>query len=112
VKISALKKLFVGRPLPTAQARHERLRRAAVSGLGAATTGLVMIVPGLTRFADGAWIVLIVAGRLIVNFVAINRHYGQVAGQLSLDSFEAPPPIPVAAHAVSGPRGSPAGLRR
>jgi len=68
-------------------------RKAVVSGLGAATTGLVMIVTGLAKFADGAWIVLIVAGLLIVHFVVINRHYGQVAGQLSLDGFAPPPPM-------------------
>ena len=68
-------------------------RRAAISALGAATTGLVMVVTGMTKFADGAWIVVIVAGLLIVHFLTINRHYGQVAGQLSLDGFEAPPPM-------------------
>jgi len=68
-------------------------RRVAISGLGAATTGLVMVVTGTAKFADGAWIVLIVAAILIVHFVSINRHYGQVAGQLSLDGFAQPPPM-------------------
>ena len=67
--------------------------RAVISGLGAATTGLVMAITGVTKFSDGAWIVLILGGVLIAHFVSINRHYRQVAGQLSLDGFEGPPPM-------------------
>ena len=64
--------------------------RIAVSGLGAATTGLVMLIVGVTKFMGGAWIVLIVGGLLVAHFMSINRHYGQVASQLSLDGFEGP----------------------
>ena len=67
--------------------------RAAVSGLGAATTGLVMVIVGVTKFVGGAWIVVILGGLLIAHFVSINRHYGQVAAQLSLDGFEGHPPM-------------------
>jgi len=67
--------------------------RVAVSGLGAATTGLVMLIVGVTKFVGGAWIVVILGGLLIAHFVSINRHYGQVAAQLSLDGFEGHPPM-------------------
>ena len=67
--------------------------RVAVSGLGAATTGLVMVIVGVTKFVGGAWIVVILGGLLIAHFVSINRHYGQVAAQLSLDGFEGHPPM-------------------
>ncbi|MBF8287292.1 MAG: Amino acid permease [Candidatus Rokubacteria bacterium] len=67
--------------------------RVAVSGLGAATTGLVMVIVGVTKFVGGAWIVVILGGLLIAHFVSINRHYRQVAAQLSLDGFEGHPPM-------------------
>ena len=67
--------------------------RVALSGLGAATTGLVMLIVGVTKFVGGAWIVVILGGLLIAHFVSINRHYGQVAAQLSLDGFEGHPPM-------------------
>jgi amino acid transporter len=67
--------------------------RAMVSGLGAATTGLVMAVTAIAKFSDGAWIVVVVGGALIAGFVSINRHYREVAGQLSLDGFGGPPPM-------------------
>jgi amino acid transporter len=67
--------------------------KAVISGLGAATTGLVMLITGVAKFVDGAWIVLILGGFFIAHFVSINRHYRQVAGQLSLDGYEGPPPM-------------------
>jgi len=67
--------------------------RAAISGVGAATTGLVMMITGITKFMDGAWIVVIIAGVLIAHFLAINRHYQHVAGELSLEGFEGRGPM-------------------
>ena len=67
--------------------------RVAVSGLGAVTTGLVMLIIGVTKFVGGAWIVVILGGLLVAHFASINRHYGQVAAQLSLDGFEGHPPM-------------------
>ena len=67
--------------------------RVAISGLGAATTGLVMLIVGVTKFVGGAWIVVILGGLLIAHFVSLNRHYRQVAVQLSLDGFEGHPPM-------------------
>ena len=67
--------------------------RAAISGVGAATTGLVMMITGITKFMDGAWIVVILAGALIAHFLAINRHYQHVAGELSLEGFEGRGPM-------------------
>jgi len=67
--------------------------KALISGLGAATTGLVMVVTALAKFADGAWIVVVLAAALITHFVSINRHYRDVARQLSLDGYAGPPPM-------------------
>jgi amino acid transporter len=67
--------------------------KALISGLGATTTGLVMVVTALAKFSDGAWIVVVIATALIAGFVSINRHYREVAGQLSLDGYAGPPPM-------------------
>jgi amino acid transporter len=67
--------------------------KALVSGLGAATTGLVMVVTALAKFVDGAWIVVVLAAALITHFVSIHRHYRDVARQLSLDGYAGPPPM-------------------
>lgn len=64
--------------------------RAATSGLGAVTTGLVLTVVAATKFLDGAWIVMLLLGVLITCFVTIRRHYNDVAGQLSLEGYVGP----------------------
>jgi amino acid transporter len=64
--------------------------RVAISTLGAATTGTVLLVVAATKFLDGAWIVIALIAILIMIFVAIRRHYEDVAGQLSLDGYGTP----------------------
>ncbi len=53
-------------------------RNLLVNGLGALTTGLVLIISAVTKFQYGAWIVLVLIPVLIVMFLAINRHYMRV----------------------------------
>ncbi len=50
-------------------------RNLIVNGLGALTTGVVLLVSAYTKFLDGAWIVLALIPVLIGIFLAINRHY-------------------------------------
>ncbi len=50
-------------------------KNASISLIGAAVTGIVAIVIGLTRFMAGAWISLLIMGALIVLFWAVRRHY-------------------------------------
>ncbi|MEK7879822.1 MAG: APC family permease, partial [candidate division NC10 bacterium] len=68
--------------------------RATVNGIGAVTTGLVMAVVAATKFVDGAWIVVGLIVLFITLFLTINRHYREVARQLSLDGYGGPPPLP------------------
>jgi amino acid transporter len=56
-----------------------------VQGVGAAATGLVMVVIASTKFTHGAWIVLALIPILIGMFLSIHRHYGDVARQLSVE---------------------------
>jgi amino acid transporter len=67
--------------------------RVVINAAGAATTGLVLAVVGITKFTQGAWIVVVLALIFIVFFLSINRHYRQVAGQLSLEGYGGPPPL-------------------
>ena len=64
-----------------------------INGFGAICTAIVMIVFTVTKFRDGAWIVIIVIPVLVVIFYAINRHYRKLAAYLSLEHYGAPPHI-------------------
>ena len=61
---------------------HGRLRSAAVNGLGAVSTGVATIVIGITKFGEGAWLVVLVVPVLVALFLMVNRHYRAVAKQL------------------------------
>jgi len=67
--------------------------KAAVNGLGALTTALVLIDVTAAKFSHGAWIVVVLIAVLIAAFLTIKRHYADVAIQLSMDGLEPPPPI-------------------
>jgi amino acid transporter len=58
-------------------------RRQAVNGLGAVATALVFVVVLVTKFAQGAWIVVLAAPILFVAMKTIARHYHGLAAQLS-----------------------------
>jgi amino acid transporter len=55
-----------------------------ISGLGGVVSFIVLIVFAVTKFAEGAWIVLILIPLLIVALNGIRRHYASTAEQLSL----------------------------
>jgi hypothetical protein len=60
---------------------------AAVNGLGASVTGIVLIVVALTKAHEGAWIVLVLIPLHVFFFRLTKRHYDVVAAQLSLKSL-------------------------
>ncbi|WP_243321629.1 APC family permease [Geothrix sp. SG200] len=57
--------------------------KALVNGLGAATTSVVMLVIAITRFAHGAWIVIVLVPLMVVTFFNIHRHYIRVKSILA-----------------------------
>jgi amino acid transporter len=69
-----------------------------VQGVGATVTGVVMLVIAATKFAQGAWIVVILIPVLVVAFTVVRRHYDQVARQLSVEGASPEPPL--TAHTV------------
>ncbi|MCL4272023.1 MAG: APC family permease, partial [Anaerolineales bacterium] len=66
--------------------------RMVINGFGAICTVVVMIVFAVTKFTEGAWVVLILTPTLVTIFFSIHRHYKNVAKKLSLDNFGAIPP--------------------
>jgi hypothetical protein len=53
----------------------------------------VLVVVAATKFLDGAWIVIVLIGALILMLLTIRAHYSDVAHQLSLEGYEGPPPM-------------------
>lgn len=64
--------------------------KMVVNGFGALCTGVVMFVFAITKFHDGAWIVLVLLPILIMGFLAIHHHYKDLANRLSLEGFKSP----------------------
>ncbi len=58
----------------------------AVSAVGAVCTFIVMLVFAVTKFADGAWLVVVLIPILVMIFFRIHRHYKEVARSLSMQS--------------------------
>ncbi len=66
--------------------------RMVINGFGAVCTAVVMVVFAVTKFKEGAWVVLILTPILVTIFFSIHHHYKNVASNLSLDNFGAIPP--------------------
>jgi amino acid transporter len=58
-------------------------RQQLINGAGAVATGLVFVIVLVTKFAQGAWIVVLAAPLLFLAMKAVNRHYTQVADELA-----------------------------
>ena len=66
--------------------------RMFINGFGSLCTAVVMVVFAVTKFMEGAWVVLILTPVLVTIFFAIHHHYKRLAKKLSLDNFGAIPP--------------------
>ncbi len=66
--------------------------RMVINGFGAVCTAVVMVVFAVTKFREGAWVVLILTPVLVTIFFAIHHHYKRLAKNLSLDNFGSVPP--------------------
>ena len=63
---------------------------AAINGFGAIVTGIVLVIVGVTKGPDGAWIVMILIPGIVILFRITKSHYDDVAAQLTLRDW-APP---------------------
>ena len=53
----------------------------------------MVLVITVTKFTHGAWVVVLLIPLLVMMFLAIHRHYADVAGQLSLEGYTMPSPM-------------------
>jgi amino acid transporter len=67
-------------------------RKALINGVGAFVTFCVVIIFCITKFKEGAWIVIILTPLLVFLLTRISKHYDNVANQLKVELTE---PIPV-----------------
>ena len=79
---------------PGSTLRHEAgwQLKMVINGFGAICTAVVMVIFSVTKFRDGAWIVLILTPALVTFFFSIHRHYKHLAARLSLEQYGVPPP--------------------
>jgi amino acid transporter len=67
-----------------AQGWHWRL---AINAVGAIATALVLVIVVITKFVEGAWIVIASIPVMIVGFYAVHRHYDMVRRQLRRETI-------------------------
>ncbi|MBK9123268.1 MAG: APC family permease [Chloroflexi bacterium] len=66
--------------------------KLGMNAFGAVCTFVVGIILMVTKFAEGAWLVMVAIPLLIAMFLKIHSHYGEVAHSLSLDGLSPTPP--------------------
>lgn len=79
---------------PGSVLKHEKgwQYRMLINGFGAVCTAVVMVVFAVTKFREGAWVILILTPLLVTIFFGIHHHYKNLANNLSLDNFGVIPP--------------------
>jgi len=66
--------------------------KLGINSLGAVTTAIVTMIFAVTKFMDGAWIIVLLLPTVVISFFYVHRHYRNLAQDLSLENFgEAPP---------------------
>jgi hypothetical protein len=64
-----------------------------INGVGAVCTFIVMIVFAVTKFKDGAWIIIFLVPIMVTIFFTIHHHYKSLAKKLSLENYHSTPRI-------------------
>ncbi|MGW5666900.1 APC family permease [Micromonospora sp. NPDC003776] len=79
-------------------------RKLVLNAVGATLSGLVLVIAAVSKFAQGAWLVVIAVPTLVLLARGIHRHYERLHHALALH----PPPYPGPAPPPSGggPRGA------
>lgn len=67
-----------------------RLKMIA-NGFGGLCTALVMMIFVVTKFAEGAWVVLVLIPLIVLLLRVIHHHYHDLARRLSLANYDMPP---------------------
>jgi amino acid transporter len=62
-----------------------------INGIDAVLTTSILIIVVITKFAFGAWIIVVLIPMIVPVFLAINRHYARVAEQLRIMPLQVMP---------------------
>src|SRR4030095_7864677 len=62
-----------------------------INGFGALCTAIVMLIFAVTKFREGAWVVLIIIPALVKLFFTIHGHYKDLASHLTWNKFSGLP---------------------
>jgi hypothetical protein len=79
--------------------------KASINGLGALVTAFALVVIGVSKFMEGAWISVLVIPGLVYVFLKIREHYQHVSKQLTMHGLPPslrPLPSPRVVIPVSG----------
>jgi amino acid transporter len=57
--------------------------RAVINGIGAAATFVVAVVVVLTKFTEGAWMVMVAVPLMVAAFYGVRRHYSRMRRRLA-----------------------------
>jgi hypothetical protein len=60
-----------------------------INGFGSICTFVVMVTFAITKFKDGAWIIVLLVPLMVSVFFGIHHHYKSLAKKLSLDHYRA-----------------------
>jgi hypothetical protein len=61
---------------------------AAINGVGALVTFVVLVVVAVTKAREGAWIIMVLMPIHVMAFRSTRRHYDRVASQLAIDGWQ------------------------
>jgi amino acid transporter len=73
---------------PGSTIRYDKgwLHKMIINGFGALCTATVMVIFAVTKFKDGAWVVIVLTPVLVAIFFSIHHHYKNLANNLSLEN--------------------------
>jgi amino acid transporter len=60
-------------------------RSMVINGAGAAATGVTLVIVLVSKFHEGAWVMILLIPALLVLFLAVKTHYQAVARELATD---------------------------
>jgi amino acid transporter len=79
--------------------RRRMLRSRTINTIGACFTGVVLVIVLVSKFASGAWIVVVAMPVIWLTMRGIRRHYDSVALEL-IPPADAPVTLPASNHAI------------
>ncbi len=86
--------------------------RAVINGVGAVFTLAALAIELVSKFTEGAWLVVVVVPLLVLMFARVHTIYARIGRALEIGQIPAPPQlrsslvvVPVAQHVQAGPGG-------